>query len=59
MLGVANSYKQHPIRKLYDAGIPVTISTDDMLIFNNSISQEYMNLYDSGLMTAEELNNYG
>jgi hypothetical protein len=57
MLGVVESYARHPIKKLYDAGIPVTINTDDLLIFNQTASQEYLNLYKSGLMTAEELNN--
>lgn len=56
MLGVAESYGKHPIRKLCDFGVPVTVNTDDLLIFNQSVSQEYMNLYTSGLMTAEELN---
>ncbi|MNN72075.1 adenosine deaminase [compost metagenome] len=34
----------------------VTINTDDLLIFDQTVSQEYLNLYRSGLMTAEELN---
>lgn len=55
MLGVAESYGKHPIRKLYDHGVPVTVNTDDLLIFNQSVSQEYRNLYISGLMTPEEL----
>ncbi|HKL98454.1 MAG TPA: adenosine deaminase [Mobilitalea sp.] len=57
MLGVVKGYKVHPIRKLYDYGIPVTINTDDLLIFNQTVSQEYLNLYKAGLMTGEELNN--
>ncbi|MDF2936512.1 MAG: adenosine deaminase [Paenibacillaceae bacterium] len=56
MLGRAESYAGHPIRQLYDAGVPVTINTDDLLIFDQTVSQEYLNLYRSGLMTAEELN---
>ncbi|MDF2544230.1 MAG: Adenosine deaminase [Herbinix sp.] len=55
MLRVVEAYSVHPIRKLYDNGIPVTINTDDMLVFNQSVSQEYLNLYKSGLMNAEEL----
>lgn len=55
MLRVADSYASHPLRKLYDNGVPVTINTDDLLIFNQSVSQEFLNLYRSGLMTAEEL----
>jgi adenosine deaminase len=57
MLGVVKGYEVHPIRKLYDYGVPVTINTDDLLIFNQTVSQEYLNLYKAGLMTAEELNN--
>ncbi|MNB99584.1 Adenine deaminase [compost metagenome] len=56
MLGRAVSYGSHPIRQLYDYGVPVTINTDDLLIFDQSVSQEYLNLHRSGLMTAEELN---
>lgn len=56
MLGRVKSYDSHPIRKLYDYGIPVTINTDDLLIFNKTASQEYLNLFEAGLMTAEELN---
>lgn len=57
MLGVVESYSVHPIRKLYNYGIPVTINTDDMLVFNQSVSQEYLNLFRCGLMSADELNN--
>lgn len=57
MLGRAEQYSSHPIRALYDHGIPVTINTDDLLIFNQSVSEEYLNLFKSGLMTADELNN--
>ena len=39
-----------------DHGVPVTVNSDDLIIFNASVSQEYMNLYCAGLMTAEELN---
>lgn len=56
MLGRAKSYASHPIKKLYDYGIPITINTDDLLIFNQTVSQEYLNLFEAGLMTAEELN---
>jgi adenosine deaminase len=55
MLGRVKSYEEHPIRILYDHGIPVTVNTDDLLIFNQSVSQEFWNLFRAGLMTAEEL----
>lgn len=56
MLGRAGDYGSHPIRRLYDYGVKVTINTDDLLIFDQTVSQEYLNLYRSGLMTTEELN---
>lgn len=56
MLGRTKDYASHPVRKLYDAGVPVTINTDDLLIFNQSVSEEYLNLYLCGLMSAVELN---
>lgn len=55
MLGRTGDYKTHPIRLFYDYGVPVTINTDDMLIFNSSVSGEYRMLYDSGCMKPEEL----
>ena len=56
MLGRVENIRRHPIRQLYDQGVPVTINTDDLLIFDQSVSQEYLNLHRCGLMTAEELN---
>lgn len=56
MLSRVKDYRYHPIKELYANGIPVTINSDDMLIFNQSVSQDYMNLYKSGLMSAKELN---
>jgi adenosine deaminase len=56
LLGNSKNYETHQIRILYDHGIPVTINTDDLLIFDSTVSQEYMKLYNVGLMTADELN---
>jgi adenosine deaminase len=55
MLERVESYKMHPIRVLYDYGVPVTINSDDMMICNQSVSQEYLNLYNCGLMNENEL----
>ena len=56
LLNNTKSYETHQIRTLFDYGIPVTVNTDDLLIFDATASQEYLNLYNAGLMTAEELN---
>ena len=45
----------HPIRVLFDNGVPVTINTDDLMIFGQSVSEEYRNLYQAGVFSAEEL----
>jgi adenosine deaminase len=55
MLGNVESLERHPIRKLYDHGVFVTINTDDLTIFGQSVSDEYLNLYRAGVFSAEEL----
>ena len=55
MLGGVSDLASHPIRVLYDNGVPVTINTDDLMIFGQSVSEEYRNLYRAGVFSAEEL----
>lgn len=55
MLGYAADYKTHPIKVLYEHGVPVTINTDDLLIFDSSIENEYLLLYRSGALNAAQL----
>ena len=56
MLGYARSFKDHPIKVLYESGVKVTINTDDLLIFDSSIENEYLLLYRAGVLNAEQLN---
>lgn len=49
-------YRHHPIRTLYDAGVKVTVNSDDIMIFGSMVSDEYLHLFSCGLMSAEELN---
>ncbi|MDE2868138.1 MAG: adenosine deaminase [Chloroflexota bacterium] len=55
MLGAVADLESHPIRRLYDHGMDVTINTDDLMIFGQSVSDEYLNLYRAGVFTPEEL----
>lgn len=55
MTGLVPSYPDHPIRALVQNGIQVTINTDDHLIFNQSVSEEFLNLYTHNVLTADEL----
>ncbi len=55
MLGFARDYKTHPIKTLVENGVTVTINTDDLLIFDSSIENEYLMLYQAGTLSAEQL----
>ena len=55
-LGRAPSIASHPVSALSKAGVPVTINTDDRIVFDASLSEEYLSLYREGVFTAEELN---
>jgi adenosine deaminase/aminodeoxyfutalosine deaminase len=39
--GAVKSLKDHPIRRLYDAGIPITLNSDDPGIFGSTLVEEY------------------
>ena len=52
----AKSLNEHPIRLMYDMGLKITINTDDLLIFNSTLSDEYLKLYSSKVFNAKELN---
>lgn len=50
-----NGYENHPIKDFVRNGITCSINTDDQLIFNSNINEEYFKLYNSGCLTVEEL----
>jgi adenosine deaminase len=49
------SLANHPIRRLFDAGVTVTISTDDPISFGNSMNDEYVALAERGGFRPAEL----
>ena len=55
MLGRVEDLKRHPIRILYDCGVRVSVNTDDVLIFGQGVTEEFLNLYEAGLFSAYEL----
>jgi adenosine deaminase len=55
VLGRVAQLAHHPIRKLFDNGVRVSINSDDLAIFDQSVSEEFLNLYKSGVLTASEL----
>jgi aminodeoxyfutalosine deaminase len=41
MTGVVGALPEHPVRRLYDAGVPITLNTDDPGLFRTTLSAEY------------------
>ncbi len=48
VLGAVDSYEAHPIRHLIDAGVPVTLNTDDPVRVWTTIGREYAIAYALG-----------
>lgn len=55
VLELAPSIKAHPIRVLFDHGVNVTVNSDDVILFGQSVSQEFLNLFNAGVFSADEL----
>jgi len=54
-LQVVPTMDRHPIRRLFDAGVIVTINSDDPFFFGNSLSEEYYAITDELNFTRPEL----
>jgi len=50
---IYESYKAHPVKKLFDAGVKITVNSDDPPFFNASIAGEYEVMYNLGLSEKE------
>jgi len=54
-LQVVPNLAAHPLRALLAAGVNCTVSTDDQLVFNNTVLDEYRALADEAGFTRAEL----
>ncbi len=54
-LGVAPSYSEHPFRALYDAGVTLTVNTDDPPMFGATLTGEYLALAEHCQFTLDDL----
>jgi len=54
MTGIFKDVAHHPIRDLYEAGVPVTLNSDDPAFFGSDLNEEYVKLHRLG-WTEEEL----
>jgi adenosine deaminase len=53
--GAAASFETHPIRRLFDAGVPLTVSSDDPLAFDTNVTGELRMLHRRLGFTLDEL----
>lgn len=53
--GAVASLKDHPVRRLYDAGVPIILNTDDPALFGCTLTSEYELAGNSFGFTAAEL----
>lgn len=47
--------ENHPIRELFDAGVTITLSTDDPIMFGSTVSDEYVALAERRGFSRREL----
>ncbi len=62
VLGAVPSLEAHPIKKMMDAGVRISVGTDDLLFFGRTVSEQIYDLYSKGIITeadAETLVNEG
>jgi len=53
--GAVDSLSQHPIRRLFDAGVAISLASDDPALFQTNLVQEYLLLATHLGFTREEL----
>ena len=54
-LGAVDDIKNHPVRKIYDKNINISINTDDLIVFDSTVSEEYLVLYNNHIFNEDEL----
>ena len=50
---IYSDYASHPVKRLFDAGVKITVNSDDPPFFNASIAGEYEVMADLGLSEKE------
>ncbi len=53
--GVFPSYEAHPVKALFEAGVPVTINSDDPTFFGTTLADEYAHVHALGLRDQDLL----
>jgi len=53
--GVCASFAEHPLRPLFDAGLLVTLNSDDPAFFGSDLANEYLLAHTQQAFTRDEL----
>jgi aminodeoxyfutalosine deaminase len=53
--GVCASFAEHPLRRYFDAGLMVTLNSDDPAFFGSDVANEYLLAHTTQGFTREEL----
>jgi adenosine deaminase len=54
-LGAVKHIVGHPMRTLFDKGINITINTDDLMLFNATVTDEFYALLKHNIFTYDEI----
>jgi len=55
LLSAVKKIEEHPIKKMFEAGVRLSIGTDDLLFFNRSVSEQCLDLEEAGVLTKEQI----
>jgi adenosine deaminase/aminodeoxyfutalosine deaminase len=53
--GVCPSFAEHPLRRYFDLGLPITLNSDDPAFFGSDVANEYLLAHTVQGFTREEL----
>jgi len=53
--GVCTSFAEHPLRQYFDAGLLVTLNSDDPAFFGSDLANEYLLAHTEQGFTREQL----
>jgi adenosine deaminase/aminodeoxyfutalosine deaminase len=53
--GVCSSFAAHPLRKYFDAGLLVTLNSDDPAFFGSDVAHEYLLAHSEQGFSRDEL----
>lgn len=55
LTGIERDIRQHPLRRMIDEGLRVTLASDNTLVYATTLSREYARAVTANLVTPEEV----